>query len=212
MTNYFLITRPDYDGPTSYLYHWSKASLERAREHGLQVINVEGSEATRAKVESYLKNAGLNIPLLVFNGHGDEDSIRGHQNEVLIGLGTNEALLEGRITYSIACGAAKHLGPAAVKNGGTYIGYIRDFRFYHDQDKASRPLQDEIAGLYLEHYRVLVAALLKGNKTGDAYQKARKSLLDSLKASLTGKDTYLASALFADYKNFVLLGDQEASV
>ncbi len=60
------------------------------------------------------------------------DCIFGHDDEVMIEKGKNEQLLNGKITYSIACEAAKSLGKAVVEKGAkSFIGYTEKFTFVH---------------------------------------------------------------------------------
>jgi ABC-type proline/glycine betaine transport system substrate-binding protein len=43
--------------------------------------------------------------MVVFNGHGSDDTISGHGGEPIIQAGVNDSLLKGRITYARSCWA-----------------------------------------------------------------------------------------------------------
>ncbi len=209
MAKYLLITRPMHDDTTAYLHAWSKVLIDAATQHGFKVLNLEGVKAIRKNLESYSK---VGPAFIVFNGHGDEKSVTGHNNEVLVKAGDNEAMLKESVVYSITCRSAKELGVASVNAGAkAYVGYREDFVFMVDKNKETRPLEDEIAGLFLSHSQTFSNSIIKGNSVGDSYEKAKNELFRNFTASLVS-DPSMAEWLWWDYSNFVCLGDARAAI
>jgi len=123
--NKCLITRPNHDKVTSYLFEWTKEIL-KTNQNNIQFFNLGGNNANREKVESYLKKQAPS--LVLFNGHGDDNFICGFKDEILIEAGKNEGLLKGKVVYALACSSAKKLGPIAVEKGAeVFIGYKNPF-------------------------------------------------------------------------------------
>ena len=123
-----IVTRPNHDVTTNYLYFWNKAVLEEAKARNLNVIDLPGSKANRADFSGRVKKT--KPKLFILNGHGSETSITGHDNKPLIVKGENEDLLSEGIAYALSCKSANKLGAAAVKAGAkAYIGYSDDFVF-----------------------------------------------------------------------------------
>ena len=144
--NKCLITRPNHDKVTSYLFNWSKEIIEQ--NFGVQFLNLEGENANKNKVESYLKKQ--NPKLVLFNGHGNDNVICGFKDEIIIQLNENDNLLKGKIIYSLSCSSAKSLGKNAVKKGAhAFIGYKEPFVIYTDSERETTPLKDNIASSFL---------------------------------------------------------------
>jgi hypothetical protein len=147
------------------------------------------------------------------NGHGNQIQIFGHDNKIIFSYGQNEDKLKDKVAFSIACSAASKFGQSAVDHGArAYVGYKEDFAFYNDENMESRPLQDEVAALFLAHAQIFVSSLIKGNSVKVAYEKAKKSLFSSLQAALSGNNNVVASTLFWDYTNFVKLGEDSTQI
>lgn len=85
MVKQFLITRPNHDIITSYLYDFSKEMVKTLKSNsGIHVTNLEGSKATRLNVETCLIREN---PKLVFlNGHGDRKGVGGHNDEMILDI------------------------------------------------------------------------------------------------------------------------------
>lgn len=45
MNNTVLITRPNHDYPTTYLYHWSKLVIDEASSKRMKVLDLDGKKA-----------------------------------------------------------------------------------------------------------------------------------------------------------------------
>ena len=123
-----LITLPDHDIVTYYISSWSKEIIKEAERRNILTLRLEGVKANRKNLMSFLKKH--NPGFVILNGHGDENSIYGYNEEVLIKIG-DEEILRNKIIYTIACDAAKSLGKSIVKKGGRcFIGYDDKFAFF----------------------------------------------------------------------------------
>lgn len=211
MNKIFLITRPRYDETTHYLFYWSKKIVELAKRKGIQTLDLQKERANKKEFVSIIAKKQ---PLLCFfNGHGDANLILGHQNEILVKANENEELLKGKIIYALSCKSAKVLGIKSVKKGTVaYIGYNDDFVFLYDETKISRPLDDNDAKLFLEPSNQIAVGLLKGHRTGFAYQKSQELFRKNIQELLTNEssiDSMYIRYLWWDMRHQVCLGDKE---
>ena len=213
MSNKCLITRPNHDKVTSYLFQWSKEILKN--DSNLRFLNLEGKNANKAKVESYLKKQ--DPKLVLFNGHGNNNTICGFNNEVLIESGKNEDLLKDKIVYALSCSSAKRLGLTAVEKGtDSFIGYKNLFVIYTDSDREATPLKDDIAASFLNPSNRLILSLLKGNTSQEASNKSKDEFKKEIKkyfvsSSMPGSDRIVAGLLW-DMNNQVVLGNNRATL
>src|ERR1700684_1364626 len=101
MNSTLLVTRTNDDLQTRYISTWAKKVIKEAENHNANVIDLEADKATRKELEGRLKKKQ---PAIVFlNGHGDSTCVAGYQQETLIKAGDNDQLLQGSITYALAC-------------------------------------------------------------------------------------------------------------
>lgn len=172
-----LITRPNHDDTTNYLSKWSESLITVAEKNDISPSDFRGTKAVRSEVEKFLKKQ--NPSLIVFNGHGSDDSICGHKNEVLIKSGENEHLLKSKIIYSVSCSSAKELGIKSVDAGAKcFIGYDDVFIFAFDKNcSAGRELEDARAEPFFDSSNQVVLTLLSGKTSGEAYEKSQSSFL-----------------------------------
>lgn len=96
MSKSLLVTRPNYDQTTNYLYFWSALVIKEAKKRGIDVYDLSGKKATKNNFDSYLKSRKPR--LLFLNGHGDEKTITGHDFEPILESGKKEPV-EGTIMY-----------------------------------------------------------------------------------------------------------------
>lgn len=189
--------------------------MEVAKSKGYSILDLQGQKATKKYLVSYVKKN--NPRLIFFNGHGSQNTITGHENEVLVEADINESLLSAKIVYARSCESAKVLGKKSVKKGTiTFIGYINKYVFLYMAEKATRPWQDTIAKLFLEPSNLIPISLLKGNITANAYEKSQQGMRRNLrfvlstKASLLQKNT--APYLWSNIRNQVIIGDSDATL
>lgn len=167
-----LITRPRYEDITHYLYHFASCIIDEARRKNTQYFDLKKNKATRHLTESYLKKHSPDI--VVFNGHGNDFCITGHDDEILIDM-QNAAVLVGSVVYARACSVGKVLGHEIVKRGGIgFIGYTEPFRFYVKKESFNRPLNDDYAQPFFESSNQVALSLLKGRSASGAHADSLK--------------------------------------
>lgn len=208
-----LITRPNHDKVTDYLFCWTKEIVKQ--NTAIQIFNLEGKEANKEKVESYLKKQ--NPRLVLFNGHGNNDTICGFKDEILIESNMNDDLLKGKIVYSLSCSSAKNLGKISVSKGTeAFIGYKESFVMYTDSEREATPLKDNLASSFLKPSNVLSSSLLKGKSAKESSDKSKQEYKKEIKKYFTSSaiegSERIAVALLWDMNNQVVLGNEEAIV
>lgn len=213
MKKVFLVTRPNHDLITTYLFHWSRLVLKEAKDRGFRTSDLRGRKANRENLESHFKKYKPKVVL--FNGHGADDLVAGYENEVLVEAGENEEVLSGTIVYSRSCESAKVLGPAAVKKGTTaFLGYKENYFLCYSQSSVRHPSKDKVASLFLGPSNLIPTCLLKGKLVKESFAESQREMQRNLlfmisdESSLAQKDA--APYLFANIKNQVALGDKEA--
>lgn len=206
-----LITRPEHDPLTRCLSHWNTKVIANAIGKGNNVIDLHRDRANRKAFEGRLKKVDPSLVLL--NGHGDEVSVAGHDNEILIKNGENEILLKNRITYAVACSAAKKLGEICAGENTTFIGYDEYFTLNLDSHFLANPLNDKRAQKFLEPSNKVADSLIKGHTCREASDNSKKEFQKNIRLLLTNpKDPDAlddAKDLFWNMSHQVCLGNQE---
>lgn len=214
MNKSLLITRPNYEVTTRYLYVWNKKVIKEAVERGIKVLDLEKEKAVRNEFMGRMRK--INPVLVLLNGHGDSDCVAGHNDEIIVKVGDNEEIFEGKIVYALACKSALLLGPKSVEAGAAaFVGYLKDFVFFND-NKISHPENDKVAGLFLDPSNRLSISLIKGNNVSDASKKSKKAFAENIKKLLNSDNTSQNySSLFIPFlvwnmKHQACFGDQDA--
>ena len=210
-----LITRPNHDKVTSYLFQWSKEIINFKYPAEIQFLDLPAKKANESKVESYLKKQCPKIVL--FNGHGDDNTICWFKDEPLIETGKNDELLKGKIIYSLSCSSARKLGESSINKGAdAFVGYRNSFMLFTDADSEAAPLKDSIAASFLKPSNKLSISLLKGNTAQEASNKSKEEFRKEIKKFLSSKaidgSGRIASALFWDMSSQAVIGNQEARI
>lgn len=211
MNKTLLITRPKHDPIVYYLFYWAQKIIDLANKKHIKVLDLSRKRANPKENMSMLKKQ---CPSLVFfNGHGSDDSIAGHNDQVLVAVGKNEQFLFSKIIYALSCRAGRKLGPKSIKAGAAgYIGYDADFIFFADEDKIREPLKDETAKLFLEPSNQVMICLLKGHDIKYSHEQSKKKFVESAQkvASSESHNSELIPFLFWDMKHQVCLGNENA--
>jgi hypothetical protein len=210
-----LITQPNSDKVTSYLFHFGREILKESYPIKVQFINLEGDKVNKSNVESYLKKQDPKIVL--FNGHGNDWTICGYKDEDLIMMNENEELLRDKIVYSLSCSSAAKLGKNAVLKGTkAFIGYSDSFMIYTDSEREATPLKDSIAASFLKPSNKLSISLLNGKSANESSKKSKEEFQKETKKYLTSKlfegSERIAMALLWNMDNQIVLGDKEAKL
>jgi len=211
MTGQLLITRPEHDYATRYLSAWAGKTFEIAKAKGYSIIDLRCERASRKEVESILNKRKPGF--VVINGHGSDDSVAGQEDEPLLIAGDNSSLLEGKITYAISCRSARGLGKEVGQyTNTTYIGYKEDFILVYLEKYRIRPLEDKLAGFFLEPSNLVITTLLKGHPTEEAVSRAKREFLRKIQGLLTSETSVDAYStlryLVWDMRNLVLCGQE----
>lgn len=205
-----LITRPNHDVTTSYLYFWCKPILDQAKKGRISTTDLKGKRANHSEFVSIVKKT--HPSLIVFNGHGDKSRVTGYDNETLVEAGKNEAILTKSIVYARSCKSAKALGPKSITSGcKAYIGYDDDFVFFIEEGKISRPLEDKTAKLFIEPSNQVVISLLKGHLASESNSRSKegfKRVIQKMATSASSKEeTELIPYMIWNFTHQVCLGD-----
>lgn len=211
-----LITRPEYDDTTFYCSKWASNVIKEADKKGFDIFDLPREKANKDRVESIL--ADKRPRLVFFNGHGDDETIFGHNDEILIKSGINEDLLESKIIYAASCSSAKELGKSAIEKGAdAYIGYEDEFVFIGDTNSSARPLSDQFAKPFFESSNQIPLSLINGNKVIDASAKSQKmfqywiTYYRTIGESLPEAPEILKQLLW-DKRNQVIRGNQDTLI
>lgn len=210
MSKSFLITRPEHDNTTNYLSRYSELIIEFSKKKGIIFFDFRKDRVIKAEIKKLINKK--NPKLIIFNGHGTEDSVRGHKDETLVKVGENEDLLNGRMVYAVSCQSARVLGRESKAE--SYIGYNDDFVFVFDKNKTADPLKDNLAKNFLEPSNELVISLLKGNNAKESCDRSKNMFKKNINRLLTSEAPHgsenIARYLFWDLRHQVLLGNEEA--
>lgn len=175
-----LVSRPNHDESTNYLYVYAEDIVKDAEDRGITVLDFKGKRANRSDIQKVL---GKQKPKFAFfNGHGDDKTICGHRNEALISKDKDENLLKSKIVYSLACNSAKELGKSCVDNGTkAYVGYNDTFIFARDNNKTCTPLEDELARPCLFSSSTIAYEIIKGKTVKEACEKSIERIDEFIK-------------------------------
>jgi len=215
MSKTLLVTRPQHDETTNYLCFWAEPVIEEARKRNFKVLDLKGAKANAEDFSGRMKK--IKPSLLFLNGHGNSDSITGHEDEELVSTNKNKGLLMDKIIYALSCSSAKNLGKFAVKNGTkSFVGYKEDFVFMSEENKSTRPIKDETAKLFFEPSNLVVTTLIKGNSTLEAYNRSQDKFKQNIRKLITSEspqeDRSPIPLLMWDMANQSCLGDNNTKV
>ncbi|MEK9153628.1 MAG: hypothetical protein AAB723_03455 [Patescibacteria group bacterium] len=203
-----LVTRPEHDPTTRYISCWAGVIINLAKCKGFRVLDLHRGKANRKEFEGRMKK--LHPELIFLNGHGNDKSIAGHDNETLVGLEDNHQVLSGKVTYALACSAGKLLGPAIVKEEAIFIGYSDKFIFMHDFKYMSKPLQDPKAKPFMEASNQVMISLLKGHEPQEASRRSKEKFKEHYKLLSSEADSdssQMAQFLWWNMRHQVCLGN-----
>lgn len=210
-----IITRPEHDITTKYLSSWAGEIISLARSKGIEVVDLFRHKVNKNDFEGRVKK--LQPEAIFLNGHGGDDCVKGHDNEILVKVGDNHEILQNRITYALSCHSGKALGPKVTESEkATYIGYSDEFIFVGDSNYIGRPLIDPKAKPFMESSNQVMISLLKGNNARAASERSKnkfRSHLTKLTSSLADPDSSQAAQyLWWDMQHQVCLGNIEATL
>jgi len=212
MTKKLLITRPDYETTTNYLFKWSEKLITEANDMGIIVDDLKSNFANRKEFDKKIKN---NHGFVYLNGHGSPNIVTGQNGETLLKFADNESCVKDKIVYAMSCSSAKRLGKSCVASGGlSYLGYDEDFIFIIDEEKINNPKEDTLASYFLSPSNHLVEHLISGKTTGEAFGVSQSVFNDCIKTLSSSEaspaDRDLLPYLVWDRDHQVCLGKNDA--
>jgi hypothetical protein len=214
-----LITRPMHDDTTAYLFEWSRSIIDECNRRGIKVLNIEKDDVKKDNVLSFILSKKPS--LLVFNGHGDPETIYGHNKEpskepILSAKNLREDVVKGRVIHSLSCNSANVLGRECVNKGAiSFIGYANEFVFFIDPSSSSKPLQDKNAQPFLESANKAVISIIKGNTIHEAFNNSQASYdwwIEHFYAHYPLEAPYILPWLLWDKMQQTVIGDEEYKV
>lgn len=203
-----LITRPNHDVTTNYLFYWSAVLITQAQKSKRHVVDLAKKRANAKEFASVVKKTKPGI--IVINGHGNEMVVTGYDNEPLVESGKNQHLFNRSIVFARSCQSAAKLGPESIKSGcKAYIGYDDDFVFVTENDKEAKPLKDKTAQLFIEPSNQVVISLLKGHSASESNLRSKEMYKRTIRKLMTSaspkEDVELIPNLVWDYHHQVCL-------
>ena len=216
MVKQFLITRPQHDKETSYLYSFSKAIISIVKEQKeIHLNNLEGTKANRKNVEAGLSSKEKTLAF--FNGHGNEEIVFGHQDKPILDE-NNVGLTKDKIVYALACSSLVTLGEVAVRKGAkAYIGYSEEFMWVGEPSKSAVPDKDKNAAPFRKACHVLINSLVSGISVGKSIEKTKQEYKKLIRTYGSSQDDpygdapAIGFALAWNLSYLDMVGDSEAS-
>ena len=216
MVKQFLITTPQHDSETSYLHSFSKGMIKIVKdEKEIRLNNLAGAEANRKNVEAGLSSEEKTLAF--FNGHGDEETVFGHQDKAILDE-NNVELTNDKIVYALACRSLVRLGKVAVRKGAkAYIGYSEDFMWVVERSKSAVPDKDKNAIPFRKACHVLISSLVSGISVGNSIEKTKQEYKKLIRTYGSSQDNphgdapAIGFALAWDLSYLDMVGDNDAT-
>lgn len=202
-----VLSRYRFDDITTYFHYWSEEIIKFAEEKSIPLFDLSGDNANKKNVRSYINKQRPTI--LFVNGHGNQESVLGHNNEPIVDLSSK---FKVNVIYARSCDAAVQLAEVLIKNGTeAFIGYERKFTLCWLGKYNTRPLQDPIAKHFLEPSNLVVTTLMKGHTVQEAHNRSREAANKNLKRMLSSESTdderYAARWLWGNIRNQSVKGN-----
>lgn len=187
MVKQFLITRPQHDKHTAYLYSFSKAIVSMVKENPeIRLNELEGSKANRKNLESSLSTSERTLAFL--NGHGNQEVVFGHIDKPILDK-DNVNLTNDKIVYALACDSLVKLGKLAVEKGAkAYIGYKDEFMWVGDPSKSAIPDKDKNSKPFRRACHILISSLVSGIPAEKAIDKTKVEYRKLIRSYGTSED------------------------
>jgi hypothetical protein len=215
MNKSILVTRPNHDPATHYLYHWSEPVIDEAKRKHIPVYDLKGDKATKIIFLSYLRSK--HPGLLFLNGHGDAQTVTGQNYDVVLDETVKKDFVSDTIIYARSCDSGKILGKKLVRNGAAaFIGYERKFLVVSTPSKITKPLKDPLAKLFLEPSNLIPTTILKGHTVGEAHTRAKREMIKNFWKMISSagsfEERFAARWLWSNIRSQVVIGDQNATL
>lgn len=204
-----LFFRPGFELATNYLFEWFGLGASAAEAMGYRVIDIPREAATLANLLDALQN--YQYSLIFLGGHGNPDTLTGHDMEIIFKACQNDEAVAGNILYVLSCYTGQILGPSMVSKGAVaWVGYQLDFRFLVDTSKPI--LEDPLAEPFKDIVFEIVVRLLRGEtikQVWDGGIAKCNEWIDRLYDRPETEWSDVIAALEHDRDALIALGDQE---
>lgn len=215
MSKTVLLTRPNHDHLTTYLFYWCNHLIDEANKKSFKVLDLSSKKSNFKTFNSYMKKHSPD--LVILNGHGNQETVTGYDNEPIIILNQNDSVLRNTIAYIRSCKVASKLGEACIRNRAlAIIGYKYNFALPTSSERTTDPLHDPVAKLFLEPSNLVPESLIKGNTVKEAHIKSKKAMINNFRfmistnASQAQKDA--APYLWFNFKGQTILGNEKVRI
>lgn len=212
MSRTLLLTNSGYDIATSYLDCWHEKLVEVARKRAdTCVLELRGEDFNRENFTRIIEREQPHF--IIFNGHGSEDSLHGHNRELLIKVDDNEYLFNNRIVHTLACKSGVVLGPRLIDIGAiAYIGYIKDWEMWNQgKDTPEGRRNDWLANLFLEPAFAAVISIIEGSTVEEAFKWSQQVYSKNLALLIQDpSNSVYAASLFSNLRSQICLGEAGA--
>ena len=197
----------------TYLHYYSKELVALSKKNSHKTLNKENEKANKEEIVKLIQKQKPDF--IMFNGHGDPNTICGHNNEPLITCDENHNILFDSIIYSLSCSSCLNLGKKVGEGGSCFIGYEMDFALGKDPDSQATPLKDKIAKLFLGPSNILVKSILSGYSAELSIKRAKEKMMENIGYLSTTKDfpeaIHYAPYLLSNYMGLNAHGDGKKS-
>ncbi len=144
-------------------------------------------------------------------GHGLPDTFCGQRDGALLKVGAYQPReVAGKVIKLLSCQSGQELGPDVIAQGAlAFQGYLDDYVWICDADKALTPWTDKLAALTILPVVAAMNALLDGATAQEVYDTEQAGY--NAMAAETDDELVRACTLF-NRDNLVMLGDPHARV
>lgn len=213
MEKRLLLTRTRHDIGNQYLYAYSEEVIKEAENLGWKTDLAEDEKNTKNEIRSRLTKTKPDF--IFFNGHGDEETLYGHEDKEIVGIDSVKILTD-KIVFARSCSALVKLGKKAAENGcKAFVGYRDEFIFPRLNAYESTPKKDPLAKPVLEVSNMVGKLILKGDDVKTAVDAAQRKASELILKMLMSEEPYHAATFRALYQNYNALsfeGDSNAKV
>ena len=136
---YILIGRCECDEMVAFPFFWAEDLIPYARERKFDIVDLKRKRFCKEQVKKHIEDK--NPTLIFLNGHGDENSVRGYNQEPVITLYENDYLLKGKTAHILSCDNGKFLAQSCIDKGCKgFLGY--DGLFHIETDYNPKKQED----------------------------------------------------------------------
>jgi len=127
-----------------------------------------GPQMVKNSINTYLGNN--HIHYITGAGHGEYDTFKGYQNQLIWSVNQNLSQLQGAIVHLLACKAGALLGRLMVRQGAlAFWGYTENFAFPTTNPLPQDFAQDDVVKPFLQMDCIIDQGILNGQTAAAIY-------------------------------------------